>query len=367
MIFDSIENKIKANLAKKESGIATSINLPFKRLSQRFPGWTKGSQTIITANSGIGKTKICKFLTVNSIYSFLKSNPLIKVKVFYFALEESKESFWLDMIASILYTNYDIQLSPHQILSLGNYTISKEHLEIIQSVKQEVEDMEKYIEVIDNIFNPYGIYNHVRQYFNNPDLGEYETIETDKGQIKGKFIYKDSNQYVFVVTDQINLLTPDTTSPYGEPQRDTREAMNYFSKEYCLKQMCKRLECTVINIQQQAADKEKQEFFKGASIEKKLEPSLDGLGDSKLTQRDADLVLGLFAPTRYELESYRGYDINKLKDKYRCLIFLKDRHFGLANNYVHLYFNGAINQMKELPKSDEMHDYIYESIIEGTF
>jgi hypothetical protein len=53
MIFDSIESKIKANLAKKESGIATSINVPFPRLSQRFPGWTKGSHTIITANSGI--------------------------------------------------------------------------------------------------------------------------------------------------------------------------------------------------------------------------------------------------------------------------------------------------------------------------
>lgn len=81
----------------------------------------------------------------------------------------------------------------------------------------------------------------------------------------------------------------------------------------------------------------------------------------------ADLVLGLFAPTRYEISDYRGYNINKMKDSYRSLIFLKDRNYGLANNYVHLYFNGATNTFKELPIKEQMTDDIYNKIISKQF
>ncbi len=365
-IFDSLFSKINSNMAKKESGGITSISPPFPRLAKKYPGWVKGTYTILTASSGVGKTKAAKFFAVSSVYDFIKNNPNVKAKIFYFALEESKDMFWLSMMSTLLYTKYNIFMSPQKLLSLGDFTLDRNTLARIQSVKEEIEDMEKHIDVIDNVFNPYGIYKHVREYFDNPDLGEFVKIKTNEGEIKGDFKYKDDDLYVFCITDHISLLTPDANGKFGQ-QKTLHEAMGYFSQEYCLKQMSKRLKCVVINVQQQSADKERQEFYKGQSIEKKLEPSLDGLADNKLCQRDADLVLGLFAPTRYELPSYRGYDISKLKDKYRCLIFLKDRHFGLANNYVNLYFNGATNIMKELPLKDEMTDKVYEDVADNNY
>ena len=81
----------------------------------------------------------------------------------------------------------------------------------------------------------------------------------------------------------------------------------------------------------------------------------------------ADMVLGLFAPTRYEISTYRGYNIARMKDSYRSLIFLKDRNYGLANNYVHLYFDGASNIFKELPIKDEMTENIYDQISKKQF
>ncbi len=366
MIFNNIYDKIESNLNKREAGGITSISPPFERLSKKYPGWVKGTYSILTASSGIGKTKAAKFFAVTSVYEFIKANPNIKTKIFYFALEESKDMFWLSIMSTLLHTRHNINLSPRELLSLGHYVLDKDKLAYVKAIQAEINDMESYIEVIDNVFNPYGIYNTVREYFNNPEIGEFTKIKTENGEINGEFNYKDEDLYVFAITDQINLLTPDTNGKYHQ-QNTLHEAMSCFSKEYCLKQMCKRLKCVVVNIQQQSADKEKQEFFKGQTIEKKLEPSLDGLADNKLTQRDADIVLGLFAPTRYELEQYRGYNINKLKDRYRCLIFLKDRHYGLANNYVNLYFNGASNIMKELPPHNEMTDKIYEQITNNTY
>jgi Steigviridae replicative DNA helicase len=365
-IFDSIFERIKINKDKKDAGFVTSISPPFERMAQKYPGWVKGTYTILTASSGVGKTKAAKFFTVTSVCEFVKKYKNIKVKIFYFALEETKDMFWRSMMSTLLHINYNIDISPQQLLSLGSYTVDDNMLQAIETTRAEIEEMEKYVEVIDHIFNGYGIYKTVRDYF-TPELGEYVKIDTAGGQLNGKFKYKDEDTYVFVVTDQINLLVPDKTSEYGEPQKNLHDAMNHYSKEYCLKQMCKRLDCVVVNIQQQSADKEKQEWYKGETNDKKLEPSLDGLGDNKLTQRDADIVWGLFAPTRYEIQDYRGYDIDRLKDNYRCLIWLKDRHYGLGNQYSHLYFDGASNVFKELPPAKDMNFTVYQQIINKNF
>jgi replicative DNA helicase len=365
-IFNNLYNKIQTNLDKKEAGGITSIIPPFERLSKKYPGWVKGSYTLITSNSGIGKTKFSKFFAVTSVYDFVKKNPNIKTKIFYFALEESKEMFWLSMVSTMLYNRYNIYIAPQQLLSLGDYTLDRDILIKVHSIEAEVNDMEKYIEVIDNVFNPYGIYKRVRDYFTE-DIGHFTKVKNDEGKdILGEFVYKDDDLYVFAITDQLNLLVPDSNGQYNA-QKNLHEAMDYFSKEYSLKQMSKRLKCVVINIQQQAADKEKQEFYKGQSIEKKLEPSLDGLGDNRLTARDADMVLGLFAPTRYELNTYRGYNVDRLKDKMRTIIVLKDRHYGIANSYIHLYFNGATNTFKELPLLKDMTEETYQQIEQNKY
>ena len=94
----------------------------------------------------------------------------------------------------------------------------------------------------------------------------------------------------------------------------------------------------------------------GQSIEEKLEPSLDGLGINKNTQQEADMVLGLFAPHRYNLARHRGYDIKRMGNKYRSCRILKDRNNGLDGKYIPLYFNGATNTFKELDKATEI-DY----------
>lgn len=179
------------------------------------------------------------------------------------------------------------------------------------------------------------------------------TTATDNGkEIPIDYKYNDPNLYVFVVTDHISLLQAEKVDGV---KQTLHEAIGHYSKEYCLKGFCKRYKCIVINVQQQSAEKEKQEFYKGESIEQKLEPSLDGLANNKETQREADLILGLFAPARYNIKKYRDYDIDILRDRFRCLIFLKDRHYGLANMYLPLYFDGRTNLFEELPRANEIN------------
>ena len=73
----------------------------------------------------------------------------------------------------------------------------------------------------------------------------------------------------------------------------------------------------------------------------------------------ADEVVAVFAPNRYEIPEYRGYDITKLKDNYRCGIILKSRD-GEANIRGHFFFDGAVSRFDELPKAAEMSQDDYE-------
>lgn len=79
---------------------------------------------------------------------------------------------------------------------------------------------------------------------------------------------------------------------------------------------------------------------------------------TKLTQRDCDIALGLFAPERFELDNYKGYDIVKLQDHFRSLKILKYRN-GIANVRIGLFFDGATSSFEELPVARQMSDEDY--------
>jgi replicative DNA helicase len=349
-IFSKLLDKIKTNKELKESGKVTSIAFPFSRLNEHFPGWERSTQTIITASSGIGKTKLAKFLTITNTFNFIKQHPEIQYKVFYFALEESKDNFWLGMISTMLYEKYGIELSPTQLKSLGKFTMTNDVFSKVEECRETIEEMTKYIEVVDFIFNPFGIFKYVKTWFDNPENGEYEFDNNTNERVTKRYNYKNPNLWVFVVTDHIGLLSPEN----GENQH---ACISRYSKDYCLKKFTKLYQCCTILIQQQAASQEQQQYTnQGQSIEEKLEPSLDGLGINKNTQQEADMVLGLFAPHRYNLARHRGYDIKRMGNKYRSCRILKDRNNGLDGKCIPLYFNGATNTFKELDKATEI-DY----------
>lgn len=345
--FDELITEIELKKQRRESGLHNSILSPFSNFNKSFPGLERGRYFLLTASSGIAKTKLTKFFFVNNTYNFCKKFN-IPLKIYYFALEETKNNFWLSVISMRLFTKFGIQVDSKTLNSTGASILTSDLLIKIKSIEEEIKDMMNYIEVIDNVSNGFGIYKHVKE--DAEKSGTYEGTEFNK-------VYKpnDPEEYRIVITDHISLLT--TEKDISGEKMNHHQSMGKFSQEYCLKGFCKRWNYITVNVQQQEAAKEKQEYtFKGTVIEDKIEPSLDGLANNKETQRDVDFAFGLFAPDRYKIENYRGYDITKLKDNYRSLKILKDRHYGLGNGYLSLYFDGATNIFKELPSPNNI-DY----------
>ena len=363
MNFNDIYSEIRQNRENHTSGYYNCI--PFmgmERLERFLPGIEQDTYYLLTASSGVGKSKLARYLFIHNPYQFIKNHPEsgIKLSIKYFSLEESKKKIILSEISKYLFTTYGLVVSIKQLQSRGRFnTITPDILDKIQEAEAYVNEFLETVEIIDSIRNPTGIYKYVRDfaltigtYYDKNGIpltpAEVEQVKKGEGEIFKKVAYykkNDPKHYVIILVDHLSLLYPEN----GMTQWQT---ISEYSSKYCL-HMRDKFGFIPVNVQQQASAKEQVEYnYKGKSIEEKLEPSLDGLGDNKTTQRDANVVLGLFAPDRYSIAEHNGYDISFFRDRYRSMTILKDRD-GVSNRKLPLFFNGAVDFFKELPRADD--------------
>ena len=283
----------------------------------------------------------------NTIQQVLENNLNIKLKVFYFTLEMTKEQKMLSAFANILYVKEGIRISPTDLKSTKADKILPDHiLNVIKKYEEYFNKIEEIVEFIDDVRHPTGIYNIVKKYALANGKIHYRELNIDGEIIQVEDYYEanDPEEYVIVMIDHIGLISPEKRNGV---QLNLHESITVLSSDYLIK-LRNRFGYIPVVIQQQAQSQESVENKK----HNKLKPSLDGLGDNKLTQRDADIILGLFSPFRHEIPDYMGYDVRFFKDNIRFLEILGGRDGG-GGTTCPLYFDGAVNYFKELPLPNE--------------
>lgn len=291
----------------------------------------------------------------------------IKLDIFYFSLEESKKKVVLSEISKYLYKVYNKTVSIKQLQSRGRHNfLDAETLAQIAEAEEYINAFMETVRIIDNVRSPSAIFNYMKDYavrvgryydrfgrvLSEADHQGIIAGNLDSLNKIGSYRKTHSKHYVIVITDHISLLTPENVGGKVLTQWQT---ISKFSNEYCIS-LRDKYGFTIVNVQQQASDKEKIEYnYKGQTIQEKLEPSLDGLGDNKTTQRDANVAIGLFAPFRYRIEQHLEYDIDFWRNNYRSLSVLKDRD-GSSDGQLPLYFNGAVDEFREMPSNEGSHN-----------
>lgn len=366
--MESLIDKVLEGLEERRDNILkgniNSIPSPFKRFRKDFIGIEQEQYIVITAPTKGSKSQFANYMYVFTPILYAYNNPdKVKLKIIYFTLEENADRIVQRFMSFLLnhLSEGKIHISPRDLRSTDNdKPLSIEVLDILKSKEYRdiLDFFESTIDFISDGCNPTGMYKICRDYALSQGKVitkkvKYGDEEFDKFD---NYIPNDPKLYKLVITDHIALI--DKERGFSDKQ-----AIDKWS-EYEVKYLRNRYKFTCVDIQQQA--------FEGEGIEAqklgKVEGSISSLGDSKYTARNANLVLGLFSPFKFELPQYKGYDITKFRDNIRFLKVYVNRD-GEMGGVCPLFFDGAVCQFNELPRPEDKSElqkvYNYISSIRG--
>lgn len=93
----------------------------------------------------------------NTVRQVVDFNLNIKLKIFYFTLEMSKEEKMLSAFSNILYVKEGIRVSPKDLKStMKSKILSADIIDVIKKYQPYFEKIQEIVEFIDNIRNPTG-------------------------------------------------------------------------------------------------------------------------------------------------------------------------------------------------------------------
>ena len=326
-----------------------SIEELFPDLFKILPGWIRGTYYCVTGATATGKSKFARFAFAEWTYKYCKKYK-IPFKVIYFALEESIDFFWTTMILDRLKERYDIDLTFYQYRGFHE-GMTPEIQAKVDSILPEIEDMKKYIIVIDDVNNPTGLLRTVEKELSKHGTlvkGEVFIDEQGNEQCHKTFKYHDPDFHLVVVSDHIGLLSPEKNK--FALVNTLHLAISKWS-EYAVQLICKRYNGIAVSVHQQEMAGENNDNFKLG----RLEPSETKLGDNKLVGRDYLVTLGIFNPLKYKIFNYLNYNIKDFGKHFRSIHVIKHRN-GDVDVAKAMWFEGTGNRFIELPSPDKKAD-----------
>ena len=342
-------------------GDINCIPLPFNRFRSELPGIEQGSYYLLSGGTKAGKSQLANYLFVYNTILYAYHNPNeVTPRIFYYNLEETAESITLRFMSYLLNEMFNIRISPTDLKSTNkDMPLSEDILEHIND-KDFLDIMNFYEEHVSfqSSRNPTGCWKEVRAYAENNGTSVYDKVkikdefgvETEVNKFK-YYTPNNPNEYVFIIVDHISLCE-------SERGLDLRQSINKWSEYMII--FRNRYNYIPVVIQQQSMETTSLEAFKAG----KIRSTMAGLADSKATGKDCTVMLGITNPHSHELPSYLGYDIQKLKGNFRVMEVVLNRN-GQSNGLCPLFFDGAINNFKELPLPtdtlgiDKVYKYLY--------
>jgi hypothetical protein len=393
-------------LDASQNGDVTYIPLALERMNDVF-NLMPSRYTLISGATGSGKTSFGDFTYVLAPWCFIKDHEDIHWEVNYFSLERKslfKHAKWVSWM--IYRDNTSMLLSADQILGWKNGPINSTGYQLVRSYDDEMSELLSHINMYDSKVSSKVIKRTINRrakalgvlyqtdaegckidnsLLYSKKFDDENLIEENKfGKVRylimehqgEKFkLYEDDHRYfmhkpksfVFFVIDGINLLgNKDTIDDVSMMLANARDLYGFSP--------------IVITQQNRAMGDTTRMKMHGAD----LSPQIEDIFKSSQMGFDADLIIGLFDPSRYKSwdkqGKYGGYAIIPMDasqtdlsmqtqtgfNRFRSAHILKNT-FGPDGGKFGMKFLGECNHFEVLPKADDvlMLEQIYSDIRKG--
>lgn len=308
-VLDGLEERRR----KVINGGINSIPSPFIRFREDFLGVEQGKYYNITGSTKSAKTQIASFLFIYNTLLYAYYNPnKIRVKIFYYPLEETPEDIMLRFMSYLLYilSGYKIRISPTDLKSTKEGKILDETI-IDLLKKDEYLDILKFFEsnvIFSTSTNPTGVYNECRKYAESNGIvhTKKQTIKGELGETTAVDVFdwyepNDPDEYKIIFYDHVSLINT-------ERGMTLKQSIDKLS-EYCVV-LRNRYNFSPVIVQQQAFENEGIENIKL----NRVRPTVAGAADSKYTMRDKLNIL-LILCMQYKLQSLNHVNLGKSGDR----------------------------------------------------
>lgn len=345
--FDGLKNRMDEG----RSGLNRGFSTGSKKLDSVIQGVQRRTVYALGGGVGTGKTAFTDHsFVLNPYREMLKTiqegveRPLY-LRVFYNSFEIEKINKLAKWVCYFLYMDYGIIVDINFVLSIGKNKISQEIYDKVCAYQSYVEKMEDYIHITDISTNPTGIYMDVKKYM---DLNG--KVEPTKKIVRGheitfqKYTPNNSDEIVLVITDHVGLLRVEKDCHSKKERID-----KYSEQAISLRNFYGVSSIALSQFNRELADLDRRKFAE-------LTPQLEDFKDTGNLSEDANVVMALFNPLRYNLTEYNGINIMSTGGRYRPIIVLKTRD-GSDMVKINQNFLGEIGHFRDFPDPLMQHNY----------
>jgi len=346
----SVFERALAQVDRGRRGDNVGIPIPFPRLKQFLPNIQQSTYYLIGAGTKVGKTSFADDLFFYGAYDYykdLKARDALdgfELDIDYFSYEIDSQTKIIKGIGRKLWHEYGIIADANTILSRGENQCSDELYQLVKGYREYFDEMQDVVTIHDMPDNPTGIYKYINNKAALHGTIHKKNINSDpNGSPVMRFDRYEINnpkRYWLGIVDHIALAMEERNFNTKQTIDKLSQYMVGFRNNYGM---------SPVIIQQLAFDSESDERHKSG----RLTPTLKDFGDSKYTTRDANVIMTLFSPYRYQLEQFQGYNVAALGNSYRNMEILENRD-GEPNVNLALNFIGPCGTFRELPRSSEM-------------
>jgi replicative DNA helicase len=355
VVFDDFLDDVDRGREGRNYGLSTGI----KKLDKAIGGVQGNTYYLIGGNTGTGKSAFVDHAFVLSPYAnYLQSNinsrynetPIIKPRIFYYSMEISARKKIAKWVCHLMYERHKMIIDIKEVYSKQSI-LADEKYRLIKSCRDYIEGMMDYVHIFDSPINPFGIYKTVSSY-----MEKNGKITEQKRLIKGeelsfkKYIPNDPYEIVLVIVDHIGLLRPE------KEFRTKKEIIDHDSENaISLRNFFGVSRVSISQFNRELADIDRRRFTE-------LSPQLEDFKNTGNASEDAEVVMTIFNPARYNLVTYggsgegTGFNLTLLGGRYRSASILKQRD-GEDMLKLNLNFMGEAGHFRDYPDPFMQHHY----------
>lgn len=328
------------SIEKGKQGLNKGIPIGLPKFSNKITNVQRRKYITIGGSTGSGKTAFVDNQFVLEPFDYLESNNSpFSLEVIYYCLEIPVVDKITKLVAAKIARDYGIKVDEKIIHSEGNYDIPPDVEAIIKDYKEYFSKLLNKVIFFRGSLTPNFLYKDIMGYVESRG----QIIRDNKGIIVN-YIPKNPQLITEIIIDHSNLITPNE-----EDKNSKKIAIDRTSQMLVFFRNMFNHSPIVISQYNRAIegmDRKKQES---------QEPQLSDFKETGSTQEDANLVLGLFYPYKFGLDTHRGYPVSKLGNNYRSLHILKNRN-GEDNIALGLRFDGKTGRFSELPTMKDIKE-----------